>query len=134
MPFGGMEKAAIWVLGLLDLAAHIALPLLVPWGLVRWVKGKQRRSVCALLSLTGFTFASLSFLLAVSSALYAGAIGGFPFYDPLLMRIIRWGFRLSLVGFVLGISGAWRPNPLRWHAPACALGMLMVWIGSAMAE
>jgi len=134
MPFGGMEKAAIWVLGLLDLVAHIALPVLVPWGWMRWAKGTGRRSVCAVLSLMGFTLASLSFLLGISSVLYAAVIGGFAYYDPRLMRIYRWGFLLSLTAFAFGVSGVWRPNPLRWQAPVCALGMLMVWFGWVMAE
>jgi hypothetical protein len=45
----------------------------------------------SVLSLIGFTLASASGLLAVSSVLYAHAIGGFPFYDPRLLRIYRWG-------------------------------------------
>ena len=48
------------------------------------------------------------------------AVGGVPFYDPLLLRIYRWGALLSLAGTAFALIGVWRPGPLRWHAPACA--------------
>jgi hypothetical protein len=73
-------------------------------------------------------------LLATSSVLYAHAIGGFPFYDPLLLRIYRWGALLSLSGTVFAFIGVWRPGPLRWHAPACAVGTLLFWFAAAMGE
>ena len=98
------------------------------------VKRRGTRTVCGVLSLIGFTFASLSCLLAVSSMLYANVTGGFAYYDPVLMRIYRCGFLLSLAGFGFGVSGIWQSNPLRWHAPACAVGMLIYWFGAAMAE
>jgi hypothetical protein len=124
----------MWVLGVLCLAAYVTLPFFFPWGWVRWVKGANRRSVCAVLSFIGFAFASLSCLFAVVAAVCASPIGGFAYYDPLPMRISQWGFKLSLAEFVFAIGGVWRSNPLRWHAPACAFGMLLVWFGAAMAE
>jgi len=129
-----MNSAAIWVLGALYLAVYLAMPVLVPWGWVRRAKHRGPRTVPGILSLIGFTLASSSCLLAVCSVLFANAIGGFAFYDPLLMRIIGWGFKLSLAGLGFGITGIWRSNPLRWHAPACAAGMFVYWFGTAMAE
>jgi len=70
----------------------------------------------------------------VSAMLYARAVGGFPFYDPLLLRIYRWGALLSLSGIVFAVIGVWRPSPLRWHAPACAIGTLLFWFAAAMGE
>jgi hypothetical protein len=79
-----------------------------------------------LLSLIGFIFATASALIAVSFLGYA-QIHDFPYYDPLLLRVFRCGALLSLGGIVFGISGAWQPSPLRWHAPAAAVGMLAFW-------
>lgn len=112
--------------------AFISVCLL--WGWVRWFSRTQPRAVLAILSLIGFTLATASGLLAVSSVLYAHAIGGFPFYDPRLLRIYRWGGLLSLSGLVFGIAGVWRPGPLRWLAPVCSFGTALFWFVSAMGE
>jgi len=104
------------------------------WGWARWFRRTQPRTVPAILSLIGFTLATASGLLAVSSVLYAHAIGGFPFYDPRLLRVYRWGGLLSLSGLVFGIAGVWRPGPVRWLAPVCSFGTLLFWFASAMGE
>ena len=113
---------------------YIGLPALMGWGWVRWFGRTQPRILPSIPSLIGLTLATASGLLAVSSVLYAHAIGGFPFYDPRLLRIYRWGGLLSLSGIVFGIAGVWRPGPVRWHAPACSLGTLLFWFVSAMGE
>jgi hypothetical protein len=82
----------------------------------------------------GFFLATCSALLAFGGLLYAHAIGGFPFYDPRLMRLHRWGARLSLAGIVLGIIGCFRRNTLRWYAPICSVGVFIFWFGAAMGE
>jgi len=82
----------------------------------------------------GFTLATLSGVLAISSVVYAHAIGGFPFYDPLLMKIYGLGAVLSLAGILFSLSGIWRPSVLRWHAPVCSVGTLLFWFFSAMGE
>ena len=73
-------------------------------------------------------------MLAVSSIVYAVAIHGFPFYDPGLLRIYRWGFLLSAGGIVLGLTGVWAPNALRWQAPLAGLGTLSFWMIAAATE
>jgi hypothetical protein len=113
---------------------YIALPAVITWGWVRWWKRTQPRTPFSILSLIGFTLATASGLLAISAMLYARAVGGFPFYDPLLLRIYRWGALLSLSGIVFAVIGVWRPSPLRWHAPACAIGTLLFWFAAAMGE
>jgi hypothetical protein len=94
------------------------------------------RTLSSNLSLVGFAFAIASGLLAVSSMLYARAIGGFPFYDPLLLRIFRWGFLLSFVGLTLATIGALRPRPgrLRFLPVICAAVTLIFWLLTAMGE
>ncbi len=119
---------------LLATGMWIVLPAVIVWGWVRWARHTKRRTLFSILSLIGFAFATVSGLLAISSVGYAHVFGGFPFYDPRLLRIYRWGFLLSLSGIVFGISGVWRLSPLRWHAPACAAGTLVFWIVAAMGE
>lgn len=111
-----------------------ALPVVFAWGWVRWVRRPQPRTLPALLSLVGFLLATTSGLLAISMLSYAHVIGGFPYYDPTLLRIYRWGTLLSLSGVLSGLIGLWQPGPLRWHAPACAVGTLLFWIAAASTE
>jgi len=131
MRHGALETIVMFVFAT---GVCIGLPALMVWGWVRWCRRTQPPTLSAILSLIGFTLATASGLLAVSSVLYAHAIGGFPSYDPRLLRIYRWGGLLSLSGILFGISGAWRPGPLRWHAPACSFGTLLFWFVAAMGE
>ena len=118
----------------LMIAGIIGAPTLLVWGWLRWMGRPQQRSICPILSLTGFLLATASGLLAVSSVLYSFAIGGFPYYDSRLLRIYRWGILLSLSAVAVGIGGIWRPSSLRWHAPASAVGTLMFWVMAASME
>jgi hypothetical protein len=122
------------VLRLLIIAAYIGVPVILGWGWLRWSRHPRERNPLAALSLAGFVFASASALLAAGGVLYAGAIGGFPFYDPRLMRIYSYGLLLSLGAFLLSIPGMWRRNLLRWHAPGLSLAMLVLWVLWASGE
>jgi uncharacterized BrkB/YihY/UPF0761 family membrane protein len=123
---------AIFVLFVIGI--YIALPVVMIWGWTRWTKRREPRTTFSTLSLIGFTLGTVSGLLAISAMLYARAVGGFPFYDPSLMRIYRWGALLSLAAMVFAIIGLWRPGPLRWHAPVCAVGTLVFWLAAAAGE
>jgi hypothetical protein len=72
--------------------------------------------------------------LGLGAFAYSKAIGGFPFYDPRLMRIYFYGSVLSLAGIALGLVGAFFRNPVRWQAPLAALGTFLFWIGCAAGE
>jgi hypothetical protein len=125
----------MWVrFAVLIVGGFIAALFLLIWGWVRWTRKPQQRSIFPILSLLGFAFATASGLLAVSSVMYSIGIGGFPHYDPRLLRIFRLGILLSLVAIVFGVGGVWRSSPLRWHAPASAVGTLMFWITTASME
>jgi hypothetical protein len=108
----------------------LLLPAII-WGWIRWIKQEKPRSLISYLAAVDFAFATASALLAVSAIIYANHIGGFPFYDPRLLRIYRWGAVLSLTGIAFAIGGVWKPGPLRWLAPACTVGTLLYWFGAA---
>jgi hypothetical protein len=122
------------MLGIFFVLAYLVPPTLLVWGWTRWVRSPKLRSIGSVLSLIGFSLATASALLAVLTVGYA-QIHHFPYYDPLLLRIIRWGVLLSFCGIVFGIDGVWRPNPLRWHAALISgLAMLAFWIMVAEGE
>jgi hypothetical protein len=116
------------------IALYVVLPVAIVVGWVRWVRGRSPESSLSRLSLFAFALATCSGVLAMISLVYAHAIGGFPYYDPRLLRFYRWGGILADAGLVLGIIGCWRRNPLRWYAPLCALGMSVFWVAAAMSE
>jgi len=109
-------------------------PIMLIWGWARWVRRPKQRSIASILSLVGFVLATASGLLAASSIVYAQMTHGFPYYDPLLLRIFRTGFLLSLAAIVFGVGGSLGPNSLRWHAPVSAAGMLAFWCVAALGE
>src|SRR5215471_11415032 len=119
---------------LLAIGLYLALPAVMIWGWLRWRKSREPRSVLSTLSFIGFTLGTVSGLLAISATLYSRAVGGFPLYGPSVMRIYRWGTILSLVAVLFAIIGVWRPGPLRWHAPVCAVGTLAFWLTEITGE
>src|SRR5215472_8305851 len=114
------------------ICVYFGLPAVIIAGWIHWAKRRGSMTLWSQLSLVAFGLATSSALLALGSIIYAHTIGGFPFYDPRLLRIYRWGGLLSLVA--IGVAGCWRRTPLRWYAPLCAAGMLIFWFISAMGE
>ena len=104
------------------------------WGWIRWFRCGPQRDIFAVFSLVGFVLATSSALLLVSTLIYAHSIGGFPFYDPLLLRLYRWGGILSGTGLGTALVGIWGKNALRWHAPVLSVGMCWLWMAMAMGE
>ena len=111
-----------------------AVPAIMIWGWIRWANRPQPRTLAPILTFVGFVLATLSALLAISTALYARFAGGFRYYDPTLMKIYGIGSLLSLAGLAAGLGGVWRSSAVRWHAPVCALGTLMFWVMAAASE
>jgi hypothetical protein len=119
--------------GILFAVGYLASPIMVIWGWARWFSQPKLRTAPSILSLIGFVLATASAVLAVSSIAYAH-FHHFPFYDPLLLRIFRWGALLSLGAIIFGVGGAWRRSSLRWHAPISGFGMLTFWTLAASGE
>ena len=91
--------ALVYAVGIL-----IVLPLAIVAGWIRWAKNRPLLASFSLLSLVAFGLVTCSGLLAVYSLIYAHAIGGFPYYDPRLLRFYRWGGMLSLGGSFSALS------------------------------
>jgi hypothetical protein len=112
----------------------VMTPLVMVWGWIRWARREKKWTILAILSLTGFTLATASALLAVSSWIYSRLTGGFPYFDPKLMKIYALGALVSASALILSLMGIWRLNSLRWHALFCSFGTLVFWFAVAGTE
>jgi hypothetical protein len=127
-----------WYFDLLRLilwALFSGLPLLIlAWALWRWLRTAPRivepawRSYVAI---GAIGLAGASSMLWLISLFWAKVLGGFPFYDPVLLRFFGLGGLTGLAGLVMTFVGK---GKLKW--PACALSLLMVllWCMAAMGE
>jgi Ca2+/Na+ antiporter len=129
-----MKTSVQLLVSAIALLGYVVAPVTLIWGWLCWISTPKLQTIPAFLSLIGFILANASALTAFISITYALSIHGFAFYDPRLMRIVGWGILCSLVGFVFGICGLWRPNSLRWHVPVCAIGTLAFWFGVAISQ
>jgi hypothetical protein len=116
------------------ISVEFAIPVGLIWGWVRWWKQGIKGGLLPILSLIGFSLATASALLGISTDIYARAIGGFPAYDPTLLSIYRYGALVSLAGIVFSLVGIWKPGAVRWHALACGVGTLLYWFLQASTE
>lgn len=106
----------------------------IPWGWNRWFAEDRRWNTPSTLSFAGLLLASLSAFVVIAALVWSGAVGGFPYYGRPLLRMYAAGFLVSLAGFLPGLGGVWRENPLRWHGIACPLGCMGFWLFSAAGE
>ena len=128
LTFNGLLVAGLF------LAGYLLSPTILIWGWARWLRLPKQKTVTSVLSLLGFILATLSALVAVSGMIYSFAIGGFPYYDPRLMKIMAVGGLLSLGSLTFSLSGIWRANSLRWHAPVSAIATLAFWLAAVAGE
>ena len=107
---------------------------LLVWAFQRWIHTKpmfERPHWRSYTAFAAFTLGSASVLLWIFVGLWALVRGGFPYYDPVLLRMYGLGALLGLAGFVISFPGK---GKLRW--PACGIAGLMtfLWIAAATAE
>jgi len=108
----------------------------VMWGWRACLRNRpQRLSLGVAFSLVGFFLASLSAALEVGSGTYAQfRDGGFPFNDPILLRIYFFGFWSALLALICSLVGVANKTPLRFKAPTLSIILLLLWMGQAMGE
>jgi hypothetical protein len=104
------------------------------WTFRRWLRSSPRISLPVWRSYSAvfaFSLATLSFLLWLVLFAWARAIGGFPYYHPVVMRFYGWGFLTGAAGLLVSLIGK---GKLRW--PACGLAALMafLWLAAATSE
>ena len=119
---------------LADALYYAVLPALVIWSWVRLVRQPRVNGICPILSLVGLALGSASAILLIGMSLYALAMGGLPYYDPLSMKIDAWGSLVSFSALLFSIGGVWRPNSTRWHSTALSILVLFLWVVSMVAE
>jgi|SRR4051812_31707820 hypothetical protein len=122
------------LVGAIALSLILVGPVSMIWGWLDWLMKPAMRGSLKYLSLIGFTFGSASIGLAAGSIAYSASIDGFGYYDPLLMKIFRTGFDLSVLGVFFGVAGVWRKHLLRWRAVVLPLSTLFMWFAFAMGE
>lgn len=113
---------------------YAALPALLIWGWIRFLQRPRYRGILSVLSAVSLSLATASVLLGAGTDVYARAIGGFPHYDPRLLRIEAWGTALSFAALLLAVVAVWRPNRTRWHSLAASLLVLLFWLFTASTE
>jgi hypothetical protein len=123
-----------YALFLLLIVGCFGVPVFLIMGWCRLRRCSSPQGRLSVISLAGFALGSASALLAVGSILYCVATGGFRYYDPTVLKIYRAGLLLALGGLACALVGVWNRNPLRWHAPALSLGMLLLWLIWASGE
>jgi len=130
-----MTPASTIFFALLFGLAYLIAPTMLVWGWVRWSKDRPRSwTFFSTLSFVGFGIATSSALYAIWIILYAGS-NGFgtafdhyaPDYDAFYRCVVR-EMILSFVGTVFAIGGIFRRGPVRWQAPASAVGTLAFWL------
>src|SRR5215469_15186469 len=107
---------------------------LLVWALQRWIQSKPRFELPHWRSYTAFAafcVSAASVTLWVFTGIWALARGGFPYYDPVLLRLYSFGFFSSLTALLISLPGK---GKLRW--PACGIGVLMtfLWFAAATSE
>ena len=115
------------ILLILLIASYVDVPVMLVWGWRRWSRRPRQKNPFATISFIAFSIGSVSSLLLIVTVLWSLIRGGFAWYDPVLLRIFAIGLLLSILALVISLGGVWKANPLRWHAPALSLGMLLIW-------
>src|SRR5215472_2939831 len=111
-----------------QIAAISAFPIaFLAWAVRRWWRTSPRIGTPAWRSYTAIaavSMAGVSVLVWIVIPIWAHAIGGFPYYDPVLMRLYAVGFLTASVGFLPSFAGK---GKLRWPAFFLSLTMDVLW-------
>ena len=97
---GTQDKVIQLFIAALTIGLFLAIPVIMIAGWVQWIRIKQPATISGILSTIAFSLASASVVLAIFTFIYARAILGFPFYDPLLMRIYDQAWYWHFLAFL----------------------------------
>ena len=114
----------------------LALLVTMVVGWAEWHSDPHQSGIFPNLSFIGMSLTSATVLGLIAFAIYAEAFGiRFSVHYEQLVRIYKFFAALCVLGFLFGLVGAWRRNPLRWYAPACAFLTASLWlIGAVMID
>ena len=82
-------------------------------------------------AVAGFCFATFSTVLSVFLFIHACLTGGYPFYHPVELFCIRFGFLAALLGLIASAVGK---GKLRSHVAIISALNLFFWFADAMAQ
>jgi hypothetical protein len=85
----------------------------------------------AYLGLAAFALACASIALFFYTGIRARILGGFPYYAPALLRLLKTGFALGVSGLVLGLPSK---GSLRWPTVISSSIMATLWVIVATSE
>jgi hypothetical protein len=116
-----------------DILCYGAIAFVLAFG-INWARRSPKQDTSLVFAIASFSLVTGSVAIAISSMLYARKIGGFPHYDPMLMRILRWGFCLSLAAVIIAYKGVPRRSTNRWLLLTLSIGMMMFWLLTMLEE
>ena len=123
-----MSRSVEALMALMALLGYIVAPVTLISAWIRWISQPRHWSATSVCSFASLVLATASGMVAISSVVWAQAIGGFGWYDPRLMKMMAWGLLLSVSAVVLSFGGVWRRNELRWQSPVASIGTAAFWL------
>jgi len=118
----------------LALLGYLVAPAMLAWGWVQWIRSRPGSwTIQSALSFTGITLASASALLGLWVIAFVNS--GPPEYTinySLLSWSVPGGAALSLAALAFALGGVRQRSPIRWQAPAGAVGTLAFWLLAAV--
>ncbi len=105
----------------------------IVWEWVTWFRSGKKVTPewRARAAFVGLCFATFSTVLSVFLFVHATLTGGYPFYHPVELFCIRFGFLTALLGLVASIVGK---GKLRSHVAAISILNLLFWFIDAAAQ
>jgi hypothetical protein len=118
----------------LYLVCWVLAPVTLGWAFRRWWRSEPRFELPvwrSQLAFAAFSLGGLSVTLWFVLVIWSMARGGFPYYDPILLRCYGVGLLLGFGGFLFGLPGK---GKLRWPACLISSAMVFMWLIAASME
>src|SRR5579863_144756 len=112
----------------------IPLSIYMGWTFWKWratPQGARAHGWRTYLGSFAFAFAFASIVLFFYTGIRARILGGFPYYAPALLKLLKTGFVLSISGLALGLPSK---GSLRWPAVISSFIMAGLWVIVATSE